>query len=133
MSPKKRRRAKPKSLEKYIVSSNPKHTERKIDLHGYRSYEIKPILEEFIDQAYISRLLTILIIHGKGEGILKSETINILNKNNKILRHEPAIGEEGGFGGTTAELKYSNQKILNRNKNNSITPISINKSKSNNK
>ena len=72
MSPKKRRRAKPKSLEKYIVSSNPKHTERKIDLHGYRSYEIRAILEEFIDQAHNSRLLTILIIHGKGEGILKS-------------------------------------------------------------
>ena len=129
MSPKKRRRPKPKSLNNYIVSSNPKHAERKIDLHGYRSFEIKPILEEFIDQAHNSRLLTIVIIHGKGEGILKTETINILNKNKKILRHEPSIGEEGGFGATTAELKYSNQKIFYRNKNNSITPTSINKSK----
>ena len=133
MSPKKRRRPKPNSTKRFIVTIDPKNVERKIDLHGYNSREIKPLLEEFINNAHQSRLPTILIIHGKGEGILKSETINILNKNNKILRHEPAIGEEGGFGGTTAELKYSNQKILNRNKNNSITPISINKSKSNNK
>ena len=109
---------KPNSIKRFIVTIDPKNVERKIDLHGYNSREIKPLLEEFIDEAHQSRLPTILIIHGKGEGILKSETINILNNDPRILRHEPGIGEKGGFGGTIAELKYIDQINSNKRKNN---------------
>ena len=129
MSPKTRRRPKPNSTKRFIVTIDPKNVERKIDLHGYNSREIKPLLEEFINNAHQSRLPTILIIHGKGEGILKSETINILNNDPRILRHEPGIGEEGGFGGTIAELKYTDQINSKKRKNNTTKPVAIKKYK----
>ncbi|GAB6066087.1 endonuclease MutS2 [Aquifex pyrophilus] len=62
-------------------------------------------LEKFIEEAYVSGLKVVRIIHGIGSGKLKNAVREFLSKNDKVKFFRDAYPKEGGAGVTVAYLK----------------------------
>ena len=58
-----------------------------IDVHGYNRDMIKCILDEFICDNIKLNNKKIVIVHGKGEGILKKEIHTLLKKDKRVFRY----------------------------------------------
>lgn len=56
----------------------------KFDVHGYSRDMIKCVLNDFINDNIKLGNNKIIIIHGKGEGILKSEIHSLLKKDKRV-------------------------------------------------
>jgi DNA mismatch repair protein MutS2 len=77
---------------------------RRIDIRGLRKEEAMIRLEQFVDKALVAGLGQVEIIHGKGNGTLKTLVADIL-KSYAIpydLSHPP--NERGGDGVTLVAL-----------------------------
>ena len=59
----------------------------KIDVHGYSRDMINCVLDEFINDNIKLKNKKIIIIHGKGEGILKDEIHLLLKKDKRVKRY----------------------------------------------
>ncbi len=55
-----------------------------IDLHGYDRVLARIKTEEFIKDSVLLRNKKVIIIHGKGEGIVKDEVFKTLKKNKNV-------------------------------------------------
>lgn len=58
----------------------------KIDVHGYNRDMIKFVLDDFINDNVKLRNKKIIIIHGKGEGILKNEIHSLLKRDKRVKK-----------------------------------------------
>ncbi len=76
-----------------------------IDLRGHRAEEIVPILETYIQNAYLSGMPWVRIIHGKGTGALRQVVRTELRDNPVVERAAAAGSNEGGEGATVAHLR----------------------------
>ncbi|NND35297.1 MAG: endonuclease MutS2, partial [Saprospiraceae bacterium] len=77
----------------------------RIDVRGLRKEEAMVRLEQFVDRALVAGLAQIEIIHGKGNGVLKTLVTDILKTYSVSfdLRHPPH--ERGGDGVTLVTLE----------------------------
>lgn len=76
-----------------------------LDLRGANLEEALIEVDRFIDEAYLSNLGQIYIIHGKGTGILRTGISEYLRKHKHIKSYRLGNYGEGGTGVTVAELK----------------------------
>jgi spermidine/putrescine transport system substrate-binding protein len=60
---------------------------------------------KYIDDAYISGLPSVTIIHGRGEGILRKGIHEALKKNKSVKEFKRGGFDEGGDGVTVVKLK----------------------------
>lgn len=60
----------------------------KIDLHGYDRDSAKMMVNDFIRDNYEMGMDTIIIIHGKGLGILRKEVHEALRVNKLVLEYK---------------------------------------------
>lgn len=67
--------------------------------------EALPVLEKYLDDAYLLGVSPVYIIHGKGKGILRDEVKKMLDKVPYIKSFRPGGAREGGIGVTVAYLK----------------------------
>lgn len=90
---------------KKIINSKTRNIKNEIDLRGLSLDEALLDVDKYLDDAYLSSLNTVTIIHGKGTGILR-EGIKQLLKGHKHVKSQ-RLGEfsEGGTGVTVVELK----------------------------
>lgn len=58
----------------------------KIDVHGYNRDMIKFVLDDFINDNVKLKNKKIIIIHGKGEGILKNEIHSLLKRDKRVKK-----------------------------------------------
>ena len=56
-----------------------------LDIHGYDRYGAIAIVKNFIDNHVRIGAKKIVIVHGKGEGILKQATHEYLKKDKRVL------------------------------------------------
>ena len=77
----------------------------RIDIRGERADEAEFGIVKFIDNAYISGLTRVEILHGKGTGALKKTVHEILKRHENVKTYYFAPIEFGGEGITIAELK----------------------------
>lgn len=82
-----------------------KEVRSEINLIGMTTADAGPILEKFIDEAYLARLPRVRIIHGFGTGALRKFVHNLLQKHELVERFAPAAADDGGNGVTIAELR----------------------------
>ena len=55
-----------------------------IDIRGMNVDEATIVIDKYLDDAYISNLASVRIIHGKGTGALKKGILNFLKSNSPM-------------------------------------------------
>lgn len=76
-----------------------------ISIRHLTTDEARPVLEKYLDDAYLLGVSPVYIIHGKGKGILREEVKKILNEISFIGSFRLGDIKEGGVGVTVAYLK----------------------------
>ena len=76
-----------------------------LDLRGYASDEGITEVDRFIDQALLSGVETVTIIHGKGTGVLRSAVRQYLRSHRSVASFRPGKYGEGEDGVTVVVLK----------------------------
>lgn len=84
--------------------NQPEYTSR-LDLRGMYSGEIKDKLDEFIQNALINSIPSVIIVHGKGTGKLRETVRSLLKGNKSVVSFRFGNWNEGDSGVTIAELK----------------------------
>lgn len=77
---------------------------RQIDIRGMTIEEAETVLDKYIDEAILSGLNEVLIIHGKGTGALRKGVKMYLENHPHITGIRIAELNEGGTGATVARL-----------------------------
>ena len=75
-----------------------------LDLRGQASDDALDMLEHYLDQAYISGLPFVRLIHGKGTGKLRQVVRDSLRRNSHVTSFEEGGPKEGGEGVTVAKF-----------------------------
>lgn len=76
-----------------------------INLIGNTVDEAIPLLDKYLDDAYLAKLHQITIIHGVGTGALRNAVQSHLKKSKYIKTYRMGEYGEGGYGVTVAEFK----------------------------
>ncbi len=58
-----------------------------LDLHGDTSDMIEVLIREFLNDNYKLKNFKVVIVHGKGEGILKRKTHEILSRDKRVVKY----------------------------------------------
>ncbi|HVF47719.1 MAG TPA: Smr/MutS family protein [Pyrinomonadaceae bacterium] len=77
-----------------------------LNLIGKTTADAEYELDRFLDEAYMSSLPRVRIIHGHGTGALKNYVHHFLKNSDLVERFEFAPPNQGGNGATIAELKF---------------------------
>jgi DNA mismatch repair protein MutS2 len=75
-----------------------------LDLRGLRSEDALARLDKHLDEAYLTGLPWIRIIHGKGTGVLRKGVRELLEGHPLVSSHRSGDRKEGGDGVTIATL-----------------------------
>lgn len=75
-----------------------------LDLRGQRAEEALEKLERYLDQAYLSGMPYVRIVHGKGTGKLRQEVRATLKQHPHVTTYEEGLPNEGGDGVTVAKI-----------------------------
>ena len=76
-----------------------------IDIRGMESLEAIPVVDRYIDDAYLGRVKSVRIIHGKGTGALRATVHETLKKHKRVKAFRLGRYGEGETGVTVVELK----------------------------
>jgi DNA mismatch repair protein MutS2 len=78
-----------------------------LDLRGMTGEEAIPLVDKFLDDAFLAGLHRVDIIHGKGTGALGKKVREFLAQHPRVRSYHIAEWNEGGTGATVVELKES--------------------------
>jgi DNA mismatch repair protein MutS2 len=87
------------------VAINNNQIRPELDLRGMDLLEAQYLTEKFIDDAILSRIPSLTIIHGKGTGVLRAGIHQLLKNNKAIKGYRLGAFGEGESGVTIVELK----------------------------
>lgn len=82
-----------------------KYFDSSIDLHGFCRVEARKKLLEFIEKSKIKGCKNLLIIHGKGSGIIKNVVYDVIRHHQDIKNFKKATLKLGGSGSVLIYLK----------------------------
>lgn len=86
-------------LQKGLTASS------EIHLRQMRAEEAMDELERFLDESVLAGLPSVRIVHGKGEGVLRKMTRDLLQRHPHVKGFHEAAPEQGGAGATVAEFR----------------------------
>ncbi|HDI52491.1 MAG TPA: endonuclease MutS2 [Bacteroidetes bacterium] len=92
----------PRSMARVEVEHN---ISTELDLRGMTMEEAQPLLDKFLDRAYLAGLEQVRIIHGKGTGALRLKVQEYLAHYPRIARTHFAAWNEGDIGVTVVEFE----------------------------
>ena len=81
------------------------HISPTLDLRGQRYDEALRNFDKYLDDAMLSGLDQVKIIHGKGTGALRNGINDYLKNNKMIDSYRTGNEKEGGYGVTVVKLK----------------------------
>ena len=76
-----------------------------LDLRGKRGEEVLPLIQTFIDEGYMLGVKNLRIVHGKGDGILREVSRNLLRSMSQVGKLEDEHADRGGAGVTLVTLR----------------------------
>ncbi|MGL4363488.1 MAG: endonuclease MutS2 [Cellulosilyticaceae bacterium] len=76
-----------------------------VDVRGLMVDEALPVVDKYLDDAYLSGLKQATIIHGKGTGALREAISQMLRRHPHIATFRPGKYGEGEMGVTIVEIK----------------------------
>ncbi len=80
-------------------------TTAELNLIGHTTADAEYEIDRFLDEAYMSSLPRVRIIHGFGTGALKNYVHHVLKGHPHVEKFAFATSEQGGHGATIAELR----------------------------
>jgi DNA mismatch repair protein MutS2 len=75
-----------------------------LDLHGLDTMEAMPVLDKYIDDAFLAGLKQVAINHGRGTGALRSFVHEYLRKHRLVKSYRDGGYHQGGIGVTIVDL-----------------------------
>lgn len=75
-----------------------------LDLHTFRPSEVKDLLNDYLEAASEKGFQEVVIIHGKGSGILREKVRSILRKHSQVESFGDSGVSHGGWGATSVRL-----------------------------
>ncbi|MGA2598479.1 MAG: Smr/MutS family protein [Bryobacteraceae bacterium] len=75
------------------------------DLHSVPPRDVKPIVEEYLEEAHRLGLRALRIIHGRGIGVQREIVRAVLSRTPFVESFGDAPAEAGGWGATVVNLK----------------------------
>jgi DNA mismatch repair protein MutS2 len=78
-----------------------------LDLRGHRVEEVLPLVDKYLDDAFLAAMPFVRIVHGKGTGALRQAVREQLRRHPLVKSHRPGAQGEGGSGVTVAYLVES--------------------------
>jgi DNA mismatch repair protein MutS2 len=87
------------------VSDSKFQTSSELNLIGKKTDEAVDLVDKFLDEAFLSGVSEVRIIHGHGTGALRKAVAEVLRDHPHVARFAPAKQEQGGSGATVVELK----------------------------
>ena len=75
-----------------------------IDLHSIPPRQVRPVVEEYIEEARSRGVRWVRIIHGKGIGVQRDVVRSILARSPFVVDFRDAPAEAGGRGATAVTL-----------------------------
>ncbi|HOZ00854.1 MAG TPA: endonuclease MutS2 [Candidatus Syntrophosphaera sp.] len=75
-----------------------------LKLLGLTFDEAQPLIDEFLDDAFLAGLHTLRIVHGKGTGALRSKVREYLKRKKQVISLETPPPNEGGSGVTLVKI-----------------------------
>ncbi len=102
-----REEKKKKNSQSYIVGESRMHSEVKmeLDLRGETVDDALLLVDKYLDDAALSHLESVTIIHGKGTGALRSAITDMLRHHPHVRSFRPGKYGEGEAGVTVVEIK----------------------------
>lgn len=91
--------------KKKTLNLNLRQISSSFDLRGMDSEEGIYAVDKYLDDAYMSGLGEVTIIHGKGTGILRNAISSMLKRHPHVKSYRLGAYGEGGDGVTVVELK----------------------------
>lgn len=88
-----------------IIKKKTKITKMEVDLRGLNIEEARIELDKYLDDACISNLENVTIIHGVGTGALKKGVLEILRTHKHVKEFRGGSYGEGGIGVTIVTIK----------------------------
>ncbi|PHV72380.1 hypothetical protein CS063_02570 [Sporanaerobium hydrogeniformans] len=76
-----------------------------VDVRGMMVDEALPIVDKYLDDAYLSGLKQVTIIHGKGTGALRAAVNTMLRRHPHVEGYRPGKYGEGEMGVTVVTIK----------------------------
>lgn len=77
----------------------------KIDVRGYNTEDAIYEIDKFLDDSFIANLNEVIIVHGKGTGVLRKNISDFLRKHKLVKSFSFGKFNEGGDGATVVKLK----------------------------
>ncbi|MET3617545.1 DNA mismatch repair protein MutS2 [Peptoniphilus olsenii] len=90
---------------KKILRDKATNVKSEIDIRGKNFEDAKDIVEKYLDDAYISGLKSVRLIHGKGTGVLRAKLRDYMKGIRIVKTFHDAAYNEGGDGVTIVVLK----------------------------
>jgi DNA-nicking Smr family endonuclease len=81
-----------------------------LDLHGDDRLRALERLKRFLDAEAAARTEVVLVVHGKGQGILASEVAAALDEHGQVLEHVEAPAQQGGAGARVVRLRDAKKR-----------------------
>jgi dsDNA-specific endonuclease/ATPase MutS2 len=75
-----------------------------LDLHSVPPRDVKPVVEEYLNEAFRLGLTALRIIHGRGVGVQRGIVRSVLAKTAFVRSFADAPPEAGGWGATVVTL-----------------------------
>jgi dsDNA-specific endonuclease/ATPase MutS2 len=75
-----------------------------LDLHLFQPAEVADLLDNYFRECIRAGILSVRVIHGKGQGILKKGVLALLKKHPLVDSFAPAPPDAGGWGATLVAL-----------------------------
>lgn len=94
-----------KNNTRRILKNKATNVKSEIDIRGKNFEDAKDIVDKYLDDAYLSGLKSVRIIHGKGTGVLRQKLREHFRNVKLIKSYKDAEYNEGGDGVTVVTLK----------------------------
>jgi DNA mismatch repair protein MutS2 len=87
------------------ISSPARDVSMQLDMRGMRASEIEALLDRYLNDAYLTDLHEVRLVHGKGTGTLRKIVRDVLSAHPLVQSYQGGVDGEGGEGVTVARLQ----------------------------